>query len=252
MAYERMTLASFSESLKAGKYDTATGARRAVGKGDFGPHDKKLAHDAINAHFGEGGEKPAATRGAKKTAKKLAPKKLAAKKSARVAKKTSSAAKAAAAPVAKRPYTRRAPAAAAQARAVDTKDSSATAKEPLYLPVAAVSPSLLGEAVVRERNAAEIVVAYANNAARTPAEERLYQAAMSKATSAIEAPSAPAPKPQPVSLRDQLAASAPSQPLASVLDPAAVELAAKTARALTGPSYGTGTIDTNSVGTPHA
>ena len=248
MAYERMTLASFSESLKAGKYDTATGARRAVGKGDFGPHDKKLAHDAINARFGEDSEKNAsAPRAAKKTAKKVT-----AKKVARVAKKTSAAAKAVAAPVAKRAYTRRTPVAAAPVREAHAKDSGdAAPKEALYLPVAAVSPSLLGEAVVRERNAAEIVVAYANNAVRTPAEERLYQAAMSKATVAIEAALSPAPKPQPVSLRDQLAASASSQPLASVLDPGAVEAAARTARALTGPSYGTGTIETNSVGTPH-
>ena len=81
MGYERMTLAVFSENLKAGKYETATGARRAVGKSDWGPHDRKLAAEAIDARFGEDGGKSAAPRAAKKTAKKVA-KKAAAKKAA--------------------------------------------------------------------------------------------------------------------------------------------------------------------------
>lgn len=200
MGYERMTLAVFNENLKAGKYETATGARRAVGKSDWGPHDRKLAAEAIDARFGEDGGKSAAPRAAKKTAKKVA-KKAAAKTAPK------------AAPAAKR-AARRAPTATTTVRETYAKDASSSAAptEALRLPVNAVSPSLIGESVVRERNATEIVVALANNAARTPVEERLYQAAVSKATQSLEAPTAVAPKPLPVSLRDQLAGQAGSQP----------------------------------------
>lgn len=195
MGYERMTLAVFNENLKAGKYETATGARRAVGKSDWGPHDRKLAAEAIDARFGEDGGKSAAPRAAKKTAKKVA-KKAAAKTAPK------------AAPAAKR-AARRAPTATTTVRETYAKDASSSAAptEALRLPVNAVSPSLIGESVVRERNATEIVVALANNAARTPVEERLYQAAVSKATQSLEAP-----KPLPASLRDQLAGQAGSQP----------------------------------------
>lgn len=200
MGYERMTLAVFSENLKAGKYETATGARRAVGKSDWGPHDRKLAAEAIDARFGEDGGKSAAPRAAKKTAKK-------------VAKKVAKKAAAKAAPAAKR-AARRTPTATTTVRETYAKDASSSAAptEALRLPVNAVSPSLIGESVVRERNATEIVVALANNAARTPVEERLYQAAVSKATQSLEAPTAVAPKPLPVSLRDQLAGQAGLQP----------------------------------------
>jgi hypothetical protein len=197
MGYERMTLSVFSENLKAGKYETATGARRAVGKSDWGPHDRKIAAEAIDARFGEDGGKSAAPRTAKKVAKKAAAKKVA-KKAAK------------AAPVAKRAVGRK-PVATTTVRETHAKDTgpgevpSSLLYEPLRLPVSAVSPSLIGESVVRERNATEIVVALANNAARTPVEERLYQAAVSKATQSLEAPTAVAPKPLPVSLRDQLA-----------------------------------------------
>ena len=210
MGYERMTLAVFSENLKAGKYDTATGARRAVGKSDWGPHDRKVAADAINARFGEDGSKPAAPRPAKKVAKKAAAKKTAAKK---VAKKAAVKTTAKAAPVKR--AARRAPDTVVHG----TVESTATAAAPiesLRLPVNAVSPSLIGESVVRERNATEIVVALANNAARTPVEERLYQAAVSKATQSLEAPTAVAPKPLPVSLRDQLAGQAGQQSTAQL------------------------------------
>ena len=205
MGYERMTLAVFSENLKAGKYETATGARRAVGKSDWGPHDRKLAAEAIDARFGEDGGKSAAPRAAKNTAKKVAKKAAAKKVAKKAAAKTAPAAKRAA---------RRTPTATTTVRETYAKDASSSAAptEALRLPVNAVSPSLIGESVVRERNATEIVVALANNAARTPVEERLYQAAVSKATQSLEAPTAVAPKPLPVSLRDQLAGQAGSQP----------------------------------------
>jgi Meckel syndrome type 1 protein len=239
MAYERMTLATFSENLKAGKYDTATGARRAVGKSDWGPHDRQLAANAINSYFGEDGSKAAAPRAAKKTAKKAAAKKVAKKAAAKPAAKAAPAAKRAA---------RRAPVATTTVRETQAKDSSATAPtEALRLPVNAVSPSLIGESVVRERNATEIVVALANNAARTPVEERLYLAAVTKATQSLEAPAAPAPKPLPVSLREQLAGQAGQAPApVSTTDQSILAQAEESARKMV-PGFTLGAPPVNSV-----
>jgi len=233
MAYERMTLATFSENLKAGKYDTATGARRAVGKSDWGPHDRQLAADAIGTYFGDG-NKAAAPRSAKKTAKKVA-KKAAAKPAAK------------AAPATKRAVGRKPAATTTTVRGTHAQSIELTSStEALRLPVSAVSPSLIGESVVRERNATEIVVALANNAARTPVEERLYLAAVTKATQSLEAPAAPAPKPLPVSLREQLAGQTGQAPApVSTTDQSILAQAEESARKMV-PGFTLGTPPVNS------
>lgn len=94
MSYDKLSLASFQASLKEGKYQSATGARRAVGKATtLSNADKDKARKAIDAHFGADA-KPAPKKAAvkktaaskkvaaaapKKTAAKAAPKKAASK-----------------------------------------------------------------------------------------------------------------------------------------------------------------------------
>lgn len=73
MSYDKLSLASFKEGLKADKYASATGARRAVGKAStLTDADKDKARTIIDAHFG--------------TSATPAPKKAAAKKAAASAK----------------------------------------------------------------------------------------------------------------------------------------------------------------------
>lgn len=58
MSYEKLTPAKFAESLSGNKYDTATGARRAIGKADWADKDKNKAREAVDAHFAGKGAKP--------------------------------------------------------------------------------------------------------------------------------------------------------------------------------------------------
>lgn len=263
MGYERMTLSSFLESLKSKKYDTATGARRAVGKSDWGAHDKKMAAEAINDHFGADSVKTAAV---KKTAKKTS--KKAAKPVARAAKKTSAVAAAAPAPpVAKRPYTKRTPTPPVNETASPGKVAGLTSvvkersakhvgsAEHLLLPVHAVAPSLIGEAVIRQKNASDVISALASLQQRSPEEGRCYMAAVAAATRSFETDASPPPRVLPAALT--LVAPSPAAPTlpspSSVLVPgstanqSALDHADNAARALVGSSYGTGG---NAVGAP--
>lgn len=101
MSYDKLSLASFKEALKANKYANATGARRAVGKATtLSDADKDKARAAIDAHFGSAPAAPAAPKKAPaaKKAAAAAPKKVAAKKAAAAPKKQAAAAKPAAQP----------------------------------------------------------------------------------------------------------------------------------------------------------
>lgn len=83
MSYDKLSLASFTAALKEGKYESATGARRAVGKAQtLSEGDKDKARKAIDAHFGSA---PAAA------PKKASAKKAAAKKASAAPKKAASA-----------------------------------------------------------------------------------------------------------------------------------------------------------------
>jgi len=60
MAYEKLTLAKFLTALNNdNRYETATAARRGVGKSSWSEKEKENAHAAINRKFGSD-EKPAA------------------------------------------------------------------------------------------------------------------------------------------------------------------------------------------------
>ena len=92
MSYDKLSLASFKEALKANKYVNATGARRAVGKAStLSDADKDKARAAIDAHFGAAPAAPAPKKAA------AVPKKAAAKKAAAAPKKQAAPKKAAAA-----------------------------------------------------------------------------------------------------------------------------------------------------------
>ena len=239
MAYERMTLSSFSEHLKAGKYDTATGARRAVGKAtDWSAHDKNLAAGAINTHFGDDAGAKSAPRAAKKIVAK-APKKASKKSAAKAVVK-------AAAPVVEKKAAKATPAKRAVSRRTPTMKSTppaAVAEQTDYasfaLPIRTVTtPALIGEAVLRQNNASNVVVAMSALQSRDADEQLLYKRAMACASESFAAaPTAAAPK-SFVSLREQMAPqTAPAG--VSTADPKALAIADTAARAMTGPSYGT-------------
>lgn len=91
--YQKVTLESFKKSLKAGKYENATAAKRALGRVQLmSSADKDAARAAANKHFG--------VQAPKKTSK-LAPKPAAraAAKTVRASSKAKKANKAAAKPV---------------------------------------------------------------------------------------------------------------------------------------------------------
>lgn len=100
MRYQKLTVDQFIENLKSKKYKGITGARRAVGKTEWGPKDKIRAQEATNKFFGEenvpkGGKGPvkkAEKRAEKKAAldnrKMLGPKVAAKKIAAKPAAKT--------------------------------------------------------------------------------------------------------------------------------------------------------------------
>lgn len=122
MSYDKLSLASFKEALKANKYVSATGARRAVGKATtLSDGDKDKARAAIDAHFGSTpAPAPTPKKAAAKAAPKkaaAAPKKVAAKKAAAAPKKTAAAAKPAATPKKKAASGKKSSARAPQAEA---------------------------------------------------------------------------------------------------------------------------------------
>lgn len=79
MNYEKLTLERFGTNLKEGKYDTPTGARRAIGKtSSWKQAEKDQAQAMVNKHF-----KVDASAAAKPAAKKAAVKKTPAKKAAK-------------------------------------------------------------------------------------------------------------------------------------------------------------------------
>lgn len=81
MAYTKMTVADFKQRLKEGHYNTATGARRAIGKADLADSEKAKGYSAINKHFGED------AKAAPAKAAKSAPFKASTKKKVPAAKK---------------------------------------------------------------------------------------------------------------------------------------------------------------------
>lgn len=75
MSYKKKNLADFKGDLASGLYETATGARRAVGKFDgWNPKERDAARKLIDAHFGEAAAAPVKKAAAKKTGKKAAKK----------------------------------------------------------------------------------------------------------------------------------------------------------------------------------
>jgi len=61
MGYKKKTLKDFRADLESGRYESVTGARRAVGKfAEWSEADLKSAHKLINAHFGDEATKPVA------------------------------------------------------------------------------------------------------------------------------------------------------------------------------------------------
>ena len=73
MAYTKMTVADFKKKLKDGEYETATGARRGIGKTAFSEEEKTACHRAIDKHFGEeAAPKKAGPTSGKKVAKAAA------------------------------------------------------------------------------------------------------------------------------------------------------------------------------------
>lgn len=84
--YEKLTVERFEQNLKDKKYDTLTGARRAIGKtASWSDKEKEKAKAIALKHFG--GEATPAPKAAKKVGGKAAPKKAAAKPAAPAAAK---------------------------------------------------------------------------------------------------------------------------------------------------------------------
>lgn len=82
--YEKLTVERFEQNLKDGKYDTLTGARRAIGKtASWSDKEKEKAKAIALKHFG--GEATPAPKTTKKVGGKAAPKKAAAKPAAAAA-----------------------------------------------------------------------------------------------------------------------------------------------------------------------
>lgn len=66
MNYEKLTLAAFSTNLQDGKYASATGARRAVGKADWTEKDKTKGRALVDEFFGTADAPAAKPKEAKK------------------------------------------------------------------------------------------------------------------------------------------------------------------------------------------
>lgn len=88
MNYEKLTVERFVENMRDGKYETLTGARRAIGKtSSWSAKDKEQAHTAANKHFQALGpvKVAKAAKPAAKTATAAAPAKKQARKPIRKA-----------------------------------------------------------------------------------------------------------------------------------------------------------------------
>lgn len=96
MSYDKMSIASFKEALKQGKYETATGARRAIGKAaTLSENEKEQARYLVDAHFSDAvkpANKPSkpGVKAVAKTAEKRAPREPAPEKRTRSPKGPSS------------------------------------------------------------------------------------------------------------------------------------------------------------------
>lgn len=97
MSYDKGSFDTFKASLKNGKYETATGARRAIGKlAQLSAEEKDKARKMVDVHFGES----SSTSKSPKSEKKVAAPKAAPKAAAAPARQPRTAA--AAAPVTER------------------------------------------------------------------------------------------------------------------------------------------------------
>jgi hypothetical protein len=91
--YEKLTVERFQENLQSGKYNSLTGARRAIGKtSSWSNKEKERASEIAVSHFG--GDAGTASAPAKKAVKKVAAKKTVAAAKTAGAKRGPKAAKA--------------------------------------------------------------------------------------------------------------------------------------------------------------
>lgn len=70
MAYQKLDYDEFLSRLKSGKYDSAGGARKAIGKSSLSDEEKDKANNLINKKFGEAPVVKKAVTGAKRGPKK--------------------------------------------------------------------------------------------------------------------------------------------------------------------------------------
>lgn len=96
--YEKLTLEKFKTNLKGGKYETLTGARRAIGKADWSNVDRETARALADKHFGAPAASAPKSRPAPKKAEKAStpPPKAAVKPGPKVGRPAASASVAAA------------------------------------------------------------------------------------------------------------------------------------------------------------
>jgi hypothetical protein len=88
MNYEKLTPEKFVTKLKAGEYESLTGARRGIGKADWSDADKEAARTKAEKHFG-GVPAPAKKTATKKAPAAKTPAVKAAKAGAKVGRKAS-------------------------------------------------------------------------------------------------------------------------------------------------------------------
>lgn len=134
MPYSKKSLTDFKKDLDGGLYQSATGARRAVGKfADWSEGERGKARKLIDGHFGESSDTPSKkkkkapkkARG-KKAAKKKAKAKAASKKAPKKAAKKAAKKKAVKAAAPKKASTKKAPSKGSSkstARVLDTVDA---------------------------------------------------------------------------------------------------------------------------------
>jgi hypothetical protein len=161
MNYEKLTVDSFIANAQAGKYAGLTGARRAIGKANWSPKDKKRAAEFADKHFADGKhavKKEAAVRPPAKKAKRSAAASSVKKPAKRAAKKAPAVAAAAA--VRRSPVTR----------------TPSTQKELFPTPL----PRLMNgddPTTVRQHAASAVIAAYRNTGSLNPLEQRAYDIA---------------------------------------------------------------------------
>jgi hypothetical protein len=101
MPYNPVGVDQFVSRLRAGQYEKASNALRAIGKTTMSDAEKKKCRDAINSHFGA--KAPAAAKGKAKAVKKAPRKQMAAEAPKRRGRPPKNATAAAAAPAPKAP-----------------------------------------------------------------------------------------------------------------------------------------------------